>query len=247
MESISENTDKNNESGDPNDSVEKLNTEIVENVIQPECSHPAEKLEEINTSSASSNNKTIEDIDIDDIVLLTESLPVIEDCVENNKNIDSNTVNKESEEQAVNQSENVNIDSIQLIEATENETAPEKCDDEPMDIDEILNSLGVDFDVPSSSEASSSQTVTENTVETSNIEKQTGKEEEEVVLLTDDEENGKFNFTLLDIIFCEIYTKIHIFFVQKTSQKMKNPHRNVILNWRKQMKLRKLQTLTWKS
>lgn len=109
---------------------------------------------------------------------------------------------KEADIQAAvqNESENVNIDAMQLIEATDNEMLPEKCDDEPMDIDEILNSLGADFDTPSSSEVqnvcdASSLVSAENRPELPTHEEE--RKGQEVVLLSDDDETaGKLNFSL---------------------------------------------------
>lgn len=188
MDSSSEKLDKNDESGEPNDSVEKVHTEAVENIVQPEC-HPEEELKNETNIDANSSN---EDIYFNDIVLITES-------VDNTKSIEPNITNKEDcDVQAVEQNENVNIDSIPLIEPTESEMQPEKCDDEPMDIDEILNSFNVDFDTPSSSEAqnvceASTSIVAENLPKSPYIDRE--EKGEDVVLLSDDEEEvklGKF-------------------------------------------------------
>lgn len=185
MESSSEKLDKSDESAEPNNSVEKVDTGTIKNIVQPEFRPEEELKNNTNTDANSSNNEINEDIDLNDIVLITESLPpVIEDSVENTKSTEPNITNK-------NECENVNIDSIQLIEATESEMQSEKCDNEPIDIDEILNSLNVDFDTPSSSEVqnaceASSSIVSENPPESLCVEKE-GKAED-VVLLSDDEE-----------------------------------------------------------
>lgn len=212
MESSSEKVDKNDESGETSDSVEKVNTETTEeNIIQPEC-HPVEELKnDTNNDAISSNNEINEDIDLNDIVLITESVPpVIDSPVENIKSIEPNITDKEEcDVQAAdqNESENVNIDNIQLTEVTENETPAEKCDDEPMDIDDILNSLDTDFDTPSSSEVQnvceeSSSIATEKPVESSSIEKE--RKAEEIVLLSDDDDDnddekvhGRFDFSFV--------------------------------------------------
>lgn len=206
MESSSEKMDKSDESSKPSDSVEKVDTDTTENIVQPECHQAEEVKNDINIEPISSNNEINEDIDINDIVLITESSPVIESSVENNKINDPNTVDVKE----------CDIDSIQLVEATENETAPDKCDEEPMDIDEILNSLGADFDTPSSSqtqnvceESSSSLIVSEKPSELSSIEK--GKDEEIVLLSDDDDEkekNGRFglNFCIPNLSFRKIYS-----------------------------------------
>lgn len=202
MESGSEKTEKNDGSAETSDSVEKVNTDTIENIVQPEC-HPVEEMKnDINIDPVPSSNEMNEDIDINDIVLITESAPVIkESTVENNKSIEPNAADKDE----------YDIDGIQLIEATENETAPEKCDEEPMDIDEILNSLNADFDTPSSSQTQnvcepSSPIVSEKPAETAAIEK--GKDEEisTISLSDDDEEPGRLdlNFSLKNCLQIKI-------------------------------------------
>lgn len=195
MESNSEKIGKNDGPGEPSDAVMKEDTEKIEQVFQPEC-HPVEELHDISSSPSSSNNQTIEDIDINDIVLITEPTPVIECSVENNMSIEPNAAITNHEAQAVNDDENVNIDNIQSIEGMGNETSQEQ----PMDIDEILNSLEDDFDTQPISEAHcepSPQIAAETSSELSNIEKEKvekeKKVEEEIVLLSDDEEDGRFN------------------------------------------------------
>lgn len=194
--------DKTDESGEPNDLVEKEHTETIENVIQPELHSVDELKNEANLNPSPSNNEMNDDIDINDIVLITESVPSIEGSVENNKTIDPNVTDKESEAKASN--ENVVIDKIELIDGTQNEMAPnvppEKIEDEPIDIDEILNSLDAEFVAPSNSEAqkvceASSQIVPEKQSDSTSAEK--GKIEEIVLLSDDDDEaDGRFGFEL---------------------------------------------------
>lgn len=204
MESDPDKMDKNDESGEPSDSVENVGTDTIENIVEPEC-HPVEVLK---NNANSSNSEINEDIDLNDIVLITESLPpVVESLEENNKSIEPNITDKECDVQQAadqNECENVNIDNIQLIEATDNEIPnAEKCDDEPMDIDEILNSLG-DFDTPSSSEAPNVCEAppfidAEKPSEPSSSNEKEGKQEDIVSLIDDDdddEEVGKGRFYL---------------------------------------------------
>lgn len=201
MESSSEKSDQNVESGEPNDFVKKVHTEIIDDVIQSECHSVDELKNEINPKPCSSNNETNEDIDINDIVLITESVPVIESFTDNNKTIEPNITDKESESQTENQNESdtINIDNIELIQAAENEMpiniSSEKYEDEPMDIDEILNSL--DFDPPSNNEVqnvceASAEIVAEKTTVFPSIEK---RKDEEIVLLSDDDDetDGRFD------------------------------------------------------
>lgn len=202
MESSLDKLYKSDESGEANDAIgiENANT-TLDNAVQSEC-HAVEQLaNEMDPNPSSSNNEMHEeDIDMNDIVLITESLPVIDSSAENNQTIEPPIdTDKACEAQATNEidNENINIDNIELIDDIQNELAPgfiaEKVEDEPMDIDEILNSLNTDFDAPTNNDIPNevcegpSAIVPENTAELLPIEK---AKVEEIVLLSDDDDDN---------------------------------------------------------
>lgn len=206
MDSSPEKLNKNDEFGEPSDSADKLNTETTEIGIQPECHSVEEIKNDMNLDPSPSNNASTEEIDINDIVLITESVPAIESFAENNQTIELNTTDTVCEAQASNQ----NV--IELIDSLQNQLAPnliaEKSEDEPIDIDEILNSLSADFEAASSGNLqsvceASSEIVAEKPSELATVEK--GNDQEIVLLSDDDEEEKKGRFGLnffCKIIFC---------------------------------------------
>lgn len=54
--------------------------------------------------------------------------------------------------EGVNEGDVIDIDKFHTPEATDSESVPDKCDVEPMDIDEILDSLNTDAEVVTSSD-----------------------------------------------------------------------------------------------
>lgn len=148
---------------------EKVETETV-NETQIGC----EPENELNDDNANITEELPKDDNVEqDSVTDVETSPVVESS-ENEVTIEPKDTKGEIEMNT--NLENMNIDSFHVSDATETvekpkdidvsetideieiQSTPEKCDDEPMDIDEILDSLNTDNETVTSSEDTPLQT-----------------------------------------------------------------------------------------
>lgn len=188
----SDETEK-NESGNRSEKDEKM--EIAGNdAVQPEC-ELINEVKNVNGADASTFNE-IPSVgnDENDVALVAKISPVIDSSgnkvtIETIEAMESGEVGKNLE--------NINIDntSIQVSEVNEasettddieSESVQEKSEDEPMDIDEILNSLNTDNETATSSDDAPPQIDAGNVPQLPALE----NEEQDIMLLSDSE-NGK--------------------------------------------------------
>lgn len=130
----------------------------------------------------------------DSKAILMEATASTEEMIHSPEKVNNEPKETLEKDKLIEIADNLSCENIEMA-GVENESTQEKCVDEPMDIDEILNSLNTDTEATTSSESGdvgSVQTKAD-TTETSqlpNLESEGDGGEEGVVVLLSDGENG---------------------------------------------------------
>lgn len=130
----------------------------------------------------------------DSKAILMEATASTEEMIHSPEKVNNEPKETLEKDKLIEIADNLSCENIEMA-GVENESTQEKCVDEPMDIDEILNSLNTDTEATTSSESGdvgSAQTKAD-TTETSqlpNLESEGDGGEEGVVVLLSDGENG---------------------------------------------------------
>lgn len=116
-------------------SVESTDTEPQSNqqTLDPESVVNVDEVNKENCDQIATPSHVSDDNS--DVTLITESVPTAEDK-ENKIEVNSDETNENNE-----------TNNVQKLDESASETTVEKCDDEPMDIDEILDSLNTDQEI----------------------------------------------------------------------------------------------------